>query len=105
MLCFSQRSLASSSQFYVFGHIHAARGTEHLAWNATQAAYVYEDVRAGRSRWTGLLKMLWYVAVSIIREWLPGDSGSPPEGTTLVNAAAVGGMIDEKTLGAVIIDV
>ncbi|KAN0085819.1 Metallo-dependent phosphatase-like protein [Tylopilus felleus] len=89
-------------RLHVFGHIHAARGVERLAWNAAQA--LYEDICAGRTGWVGLAGLVWWVAVEKLRKrfWVrDGDGGR----TILVNAAAIGGLRDDERKGAVVVEV
>ncbi|KAL0578414.1 hypothetical protein V5O48_003564 [Marasmius crinis-equi] len=82
-------------RLHVFGHIHAARGTEFVRWDRAQNAY--EDVCAGRGGWIGLMKLAWWTVVAwVLRE-------NRAEGTTMVNAAAVGGFRDDRRNGAIVV--
>ncbi|KAH7905117.1 metallophosphoesterase domain-containing protein 1 [Hygrophoropsis aurantiaca] len=91
-------------QLHVFGHIHAARGVEHITWGRVQR--VYEDVCAEKSGWGGLTKLVWWAVVGKVRLWLwGGDNLQERERTTLVNAAAVGGMKDDQRRGAIVVEI
>ncbi|KAH7904690.1 metallophosphoesterase domain-containing protein 1 [Hygrophoropsis aurantiaca] len=91
-------------RLHVFGHIHAARGVEHITWGRVQRAY--EDVCAGKSGWGGMGKLVWWAVVGKARAWLWGGySLKEGERTTLVNAAAVGGMKDDQMRGAVVVEI
>ncbi|TFK54711.1 Metallo-dependent phosphatase [Heliocybe sulcata] len=78
-------------RLHVFGHIHAARGVEHLAWSSAQAAY--ERLCAGRGRW-------WDLFVIILGIWRTALLS-----TTLVNAASLGGFKDEKRRPPIAVDI
>ncbi|KAJ7652236.1 Metallo-dependent phosphatase-like protein [Mycena rosella] len=79
-------------RLHVFGHVHAARGGERVAWGAAQRAY--EDVCAGTGGWGALVRLVLCAAMERLVGW-----GTPAtEGTVLVNAAAVGGFKDEERL-------
>jgi len=95
-------------QLHVFGHIHAARGIEHIVWDRTQSAY--EDLLAGRvyfSFW-GLMRLVWWSVVERVRSrFLVGwwRLGMRDRGTILVNAASIGGTRDDRKLGAILVDI
>jgi len=78
---------------HVFGHIHSARGVECLTWNDAQAAY--ERICAGVSRYGDLLRLVLGAC-----RWSSSRST-----TILVNAASVGGLMDQKSFPAVVVDV
>jgi len=86
-------------KLHVFGHIHAARGVECLVWNKAQASY--EDICAGIAGWSGLVRLLKWVAVEKLREQF-GRRGGDKGRTILVNAAAVGGVRDDERKGAIV---
>jgi hypothetical protein len=75
---------------HVCGHIHAARGIAYLAWTPAQAAY--ERAASGRGGWLDIVRILL---------------GTRPRGggTSLVNAACVGGFRDEHLRGALVVEI
>ncbi|VDB86736.1 unnamed protein product [Peniophora sp. CBMAI 1063] len=81
---------------HVFGHVHAGRGLERVAWGRSQRAY--EGVCRGEG-WLGLAKLLCWTFVEKLRGSLQDD------GTVLVNAAAVGGLRDDRRLGAIVVHI
>ncbi|KAF8122665.1 metallophosphoesterase domain-containing protein 1 [Boletus edulis] len=89
-------------RLHVFGHIHAARGTECLGWNEAQA--LYEDICAGKTGWGGLATLAGWVTVEKLRERFGGRNGDRGR-TILVNAAAVGGVRDDEWKGAIMVEV
>jgi len=89
-------------RLHVFGHIHAARGVECLAWNGAQA--LYEDICAGIAGWGGLVRLVWRVAAEKVRERFRGRDGDSGR-TILVNAAAVGGFRDDERKGAIVVEI
>ena len=89
-------------RLHVFGHIHAARGVDYLAWNEAQA--LYEDICAGRAGWGGLVRLVWWVVVEKVRKRFGGRDGDRGR-TMLVNAAAVGGLRDNERKGAIVAEV
>ncbi|KAJ7487388.1 metallophosphoesterase domain-containing protein 1 [Mycena galericulata] len=88
---------------HVFGHIHVARGVERVTWGRAQRAYEEVCVATGAVRWGALVRLMLWAAVERVGSWW--KPASTAEGTILVNAAAVGGLKDEKRMGAVIIDI
>ncbi|EIM82068.1 metallophosphoesterase domain-containing protein 1 [Stereum hirsutum FP-91666 SS1] len=90
-------------RLHVFGHIHGARGVEHVRWSRAQKAY--EDVCAGQSAWGGLVRLVfWSVVERFNLLWKTmGDRGRE-EGTIMVNAA-VGGVRDEQRRGAIVVQI
>ncbi|KZW02014.1 metallophosphoesterase domain-containing protein 1 [Exidia glandulosa HHB12029] len=80
-------------RLHIFGHIHAARGVEHLDWSAAQAAY--ERICSRRGGW-------WDILVLITRLLFLRTAGTV---TTLVNAASLGGFRDEQRRGALVVDI
>ncbi|KAF9222146.1 metallophosphoesterase domain-containing protein 1 [Gyrodon lividus] len=89
-------------RLHIFGHIHAARGVECLAWDEAQR--VYEDVCAGKAGWGGLARLVWWAVVEKVRGYL-WRGGKRWEKTVLVNAAAVGGMKDDQRRGAILVEI
>ncbi|SPO02307.1 uncharacterized protein DNG_04980 [Cephalotrichum gorgonifer] len=90
----------------VFGHIHPGHGTEHLEYNGVLRAY--DGVMAGDK---GLLAV-FLMACQLVGGWLwsaltlrqtkrRGTLG----GTTLVNAAAVGGRMNEVQQPAIVVSI
>ncbi|KZV71700.1 metallophosphoesterase domain-containing protein 1 [Peniophora sp. CONT] len=84
---------------HVFGHVHAGRGVERVVWGRAQRAY--EGVCRGRG-WLGLVKLIWWVVLE--RGWMLVGRAQD-KGTILVNAAAVGGLRDDRRLGAIVVDI
>ena len=85
---------------HVFGHIHVGRGVEFVRWDAMQKAY--EEMSARRLGWSGLISLIWWKMVI----WLGGSHLiSEDNGTTMVNAASVGGLKDDQKLGAIAIGI
>ncbi|KAH0585990.1 putative rhamnogalacturonate lyase C [Termitomyces sp. J132] len=78
-------------RLHIFGHIHVARGVEHVTWSRAQAAY--ERICAG----IGGLRDLIVVVSGI---WRRGVIQ-----TTFVNAASLGGFRDEQRRGAIVVEV
>ncbi|KAF9558228.1 metallophosphoesterase domain-containing protein 1 [Agrocybe pediades] len=76
----------------VFGHIHAARGVENVAWSKAQVAY--ERICSAKG---GLCDLVMIVAACF---W-----GKDVTCTTFVNAASLGGFRDEQRRGAIAIDI
>ncbi|KAF4615990.1 hypothetical protein D9613_011471 [Agrocybe pediades] len=76
----------------VFGHIHAARGVENVAWSNAQVAYKRICSAKG-----GLCDLVMTVAACY---W-----GKDVTRTTFVNAASLGGFRDEQRRGAIAIDI
>lgn len=83
-------------KLHVFGHIHAARGVQAVAWTAGDLAY--ERISAGHRSWTDLVVIC---LLFIRRLW----RGLERPATVLVNAAAVGGFRDEKRNHAIAVDI
>jgi Icc-related predicted phosphoesterase len=76
---------------HVCGHIHAARGVEHLYWSRAQAAYERICMRAGG--W-------WDLLLIVLGRWtIEGAT------TTLVNAASLGGFRDDERRGALCVTI
>lgn len=84
---------------HVFGHIHGGYGKEVVLWDSFQRAY--EAVMDGESKWgsLGLLVYCWIVG------WFTGWGPKAEHATVMVNAAAVGGVRDEKRRDAICIDI
>jgi len=89
-------------KLHVFGHIHAARGTETLTWSNVQSSY--EDILSGCGGWKKLSSLLcswlWMVVVETRRT----PSCTIPV-TLLVNASSIGGFRDETLHGAIVVDI
>ncbi|CEL09728.1 hypothetical protein ASPCAL12859 [Aspergillus calidoustus] len=86
---------------HVFGHVHGGYGTEVVWWDGLQRAY--EGVLEGRSvfeRWAWLAMLIWYGILGVLTGW-SGAGGK----TIMVNAAAVGGVRDEKRRDAICVDI
>ncbi|GIJ89404.1 hypothetical protein Asppvi_008344 [Aspergillus pseudoviridinutans] len=81
---------------HVFGHIHGAYGKETLYWDDFQRAY--ESIM-DEAKWMNLTILLWHALLLLIR---PRD---PCGMTVVVNAAAVGGVRDEKRRDAICVDI
>ena len=80
-------------KLHIFGHIHAAKGQETVAWDGAQIAY--ELLCSGVGGWLDLLKLTWAVFFSnyvAVRK------------TALVNAAMVKGRRDEGFNQAIIVE-
>jgi predicted phosphodiesterase len=82
---------------HVFGHIHAAYGKETLCWDDFQRAY--ESIMDNEAKWMNLIRLLWHALVRLIRP------RSPCGRTVMVNAAAIGGLRDEKRRDAICVDI
>lgn len=80
-------------KLHIFGHIHAARGLEVVAWDETQMAY--EMLCSGVGGWLDLLKLVWFVFFS---------SCAVVARTTLVNAAMVKGRKNEEGNQATVVE-
>ncbi|KAI8995259.1 Metallo-dependent phosphatase-like protein [Trametes punicea] len=78
-------------RLHVFGHIHVARGVEHVGWTSAQAAY--ERLCSGHGKWWDLLVVLWEFC----------RPGQPM--TTLVNASSLGGFKDEQRRTAIAVEI
>ncbi|KAH9476112.1 putative rhamnogalacturonate lyase C [Psilocybe cubensis] len=78
-------------RLHVFGHIHTARGIEHVAWSDAQAAY--ERIMTNQYSWREFLALLWGI-------WRVDKAKS-----TLINAASLGGFRDEERRDAIVIDI
>ncbi|KAJ0413929.1 Metallo-dependent phosphatase-like protein [Aspergillus carlsbadensis] len=86
---------------HVFGHVHGGYGREIAMWDVFQRAY--EGVLGGRSwvaRWIWLAVLLWYGLIGVLTGW-----SGPRRKTVMVNAAAVGGVRDEKRREAICVDI
>ena len=85
---------------HVFGHIHVGRGIELVRWDAMQRAY--EEVCARRVGWSGLIRLVWWKMVM----WFWGSRITREDSATImVNAASVGGLMDNQRLGAITIEI
>ena len=72
---------------HVFGHIHECTGVEVLCFNRLQMAYEQTVVAGG-----GVLSLFWTVIAFVLGLFFP----RPIAKCTLVNAAMVGGMRDQR---------
>lgn len=68
-----------------------------MRWDRAQG--LYEDICAGKAGWIALVRLSWYK--------LSGWFWKAPleHHSILVNAAAVGGLRDERKYGAVVIEI
>ncbi|KAF4151848.1 hypothetical protein CNMCM6936_003640 [Aspergillus lentulus] len=82
---------------HVFGHVHGAYGKKTLCWDEFQQAY--ESIMDNEAKWMNLILLLWHALLLLIR---PRDLC---ETTVMVNAAAVGGLRDEKSRDAICVDI
>ncbi|RHZ48193.1 uncharacterized protein CDV56_102104 [Aspergillus thermomutatus] len=82
---------------HVFGHIHGAYGKETLCWDDFQRAY--ESILDDDAKWRNLITLMWHALVQLIRPRYPCER------TIMVNAAAVGGLRDEKRRDAICVDI
>lgn len=87
-------------RLHVFGHIHAARGTEFVSWDTTQR--LYDDVLMGKAGCAGVVGLMIWVTVAKVSAW-PGRRGM--HGSVMVNAVAVGGLKDDEKRGAIVVDI
>ena len=81
---------------HVFGHVHGGWGREFLIYDRFEACY--EDICRGSGGFLALLKM-WICFVGFF--WRARST----RGTVLVNAAAVGGLRDEKRRKPILISI
>lgn len=87
--------------FLVCGHIHGGYGEEVLCWDAFQAAY--ESAMTGNKGWLGLVKLAYYAFQrAFARSFGTWDR---KEQTHLVNAAAIGGVRDEKRRDPIVVTI
>ncbi|KAL2869731.1 Metallo-dependent phosphatase-like protein [Aspergillus lucknowensis] len=84
---------------HVFGHVHGGYGKEVVLWDAFQQAY--ESAMDCRSRWFNLARLAWLRLVRLLTGW----SWDGQQRTVMVNAAAVGGVRDEKRREAICVDI
>ncbi|KAL6228962.1 hypothetical protein BDW75DRAFT_250310 [Aspergillus navahoensis] len=83
---------------HVFGHIHGGYGKEIVYWNSFQRAY--EAVMEGNSRWLNLCVLIYNSILSMFTGCTATDRA-----TVMVNAAAVGGIRDDKRREAICVDI
>ncbi|GBE78591.1 metallophosphoesterase domain-containing protein 1 [Sparassis latifolia] len=88
-------------RLHVFGHIHGGRGIEYAHW--TQAQMAFEAICSTRGVWWSMLTLVW----ETLRSALGRQIGNQVThgGTVMVNAAAVGGLRDEKLRGAIVVEI
>jgi Icc-related predicted phosphoesterase len=84
---------------HVFGHIHAARGTECLYFDASQGAY--ERVCLGSGGWWDVLVILG----ATVRQWWNAGRKRGFPATVSVNASVLGGYRDELRRKAIVVDI
>ncbi|KAL2858511.1 Metallo-dependent phosphatase-like protein [Aspergillus pseudoustus] len=87
---------------HVFGHVHGGYGREVAFWDGFQQAY--EGALERRTillRWVCLTMLVWYGILGVLTGWY-GSGGAE---TVMVNAAAVGGVHDEKRREAICVDI
>ncbi|BCS27303.1 uncharacterized protein APUU_60351A [Aspergillus puulaauensis] len=84
---------------HVFGHIHGGYGTEVALWDSFQRAY--EAVMDGDSKWVSLGFLVYFWILGLLTGWGTKDN----QATVMVNAAAVGGVRDEKLRDAICVDI
>lgn len=82
---------------HVFGHIHGAYGKETLCWDDFQRAY--ESIMDDDAKWMNLIRLMWHALLQLLRQRYPCER------TVMVNAAAVGGLRDEKRRDAICVDI
>jgi len=85
-------------KLHVFGHIHSGRGVERVYW--TNAQQTYEKISLGLGGLWDLLVLVLQAASEILFNNVQYE-----DGTTMVNAAAVGGFRDELRRGAIVVDI
>jgi predicted phosphohydrolase len=86
---------------HVFGHVHGGYGKEVVYWDGFQRAYEgVLETRGFFERWIWLVMLLWYWIIGVLTRW-SGAGGK----TIMVNAAAVGGVRDEKRREAICVDI
>ncbi|KAL4738469.1 Metallo-dependent phosphatase-like protein [Aspergillus similis] len=83
---------------HVFGHIHGGYGKEVVYWDPCQRAY--EAIMDGESRWWSLCVLLYSWIRTLLFERTAAD-----QATVMVNAAAIGGLRDEKRREAICVDI
>ncbi|KAL5341735.1 Metallo-dependent phosphatase-like protein [Aspergillus crustosus] len=91
--------LQQKPKLHVFGHIHGAYGKETVFWDSFQRSYEY--IMEDQAKVWNLAILAWFALVRYINGWSP----SGREQTTMVNAAAVGGVHDEKRREAICVDI
>lgn len=82
---------------HVFGHVHGAYGKETLCWDEFQRAY--ESIMDNEAKWPSMIRLLWHAFLRLIR------LSDTCERTVMVNAAAIGGLRDEKRRDAICVDI
>ncbi|OJJ50361.1 hypothetical protein ASPZODRAFT_128977 [Penicilliopsis zonata CBS 506.65] len=82
---------------HVFGHVHGGYGKETVAWDGLQRAY--EGVMDGKVKYTNLVSLGYHALLRVV------GIVNPTQRTVFVNAAAVGGVRDEKQRGAISVDI
>ncbi|KAL2817574.1 Metallo-dependent phosphatase-like protein [Aspergillus granulosus] len=86
---------------HVFGHIHGGYGKEVVSWDSFQREYeTVMESSSAFSRWLGLGRLVYHAMIGMI----PGR-GDEKNQTIMVNAAAVGGVRDEKRRGAICVNI
>ncbi|KAL4936136.1 hypothetical protein BDV06DRAFT_205562 [Aspergillus oleicola] len=86
-------------RLHVFGHVHGGYGREVVTWDSLQRAY--EGVMDGNWRCVNLALLVWFWVL----EWVTGGRDAWQQATVMVNAAAVGGIRDEKRREAIVVGI
>lgn len=93
-------SLKRKPILHVCGHIHGGYGRETLLWDPCQAAY--ERTTNDNGGIVNLILLLSLGLCRVVSQYL-GSSDTPR--TTLVNAASIRGVKDEKRRGAITVHI
>lgn len=84
----------------VCGHIHVARGEEHVVFDTAQV--LYEDVISGRRGW----EVLPWLGLAVLWSHVRGAMGlACPRSTTLINASIIDGMAKDKAFSAFVVEI
>ncbi|RDW93414.1 uncharacterized protein DSM5745_00736 [Aspergillus mulundensis] len=83
---------------HVFGHIHGGYGKEIARWDTFQRAY--EAIMDEHWIWLNLIVLVYCWILGISTGW----AAAGKQETVMVNAAAVGGVRDEKRREAICVD-
>ncbi|KAI9368243.1 Metallo-dependent phosphatase-like protein [Aspergillus egyptiacus] len=84
---------------HVFGHIHGAYGKETLFWDAFQEAY--ECIMNDKCKFWKMVKLGYFGLARLVGAGTRAGEGK----TVMINAAAVGGVRDEKRREAICVDI
>lgn len=88
-----QETWLKKPTLHVFGHIHGGYGRESLIWDSFQATY--ERIVGSDGPWADLAKLVWYGICRLVRRRATNKH------TTMVNAAAIGGLRDNERRNAI----